>query len=89
MLDPAVVPSVDEAVEMYIQAGGSITLESSFGVDPLANDENLIRRRELHFSQNIGSFADIFNNIVSGDRTLMETAILLFFNTTVNLSPNI
>jgi hypothetical protein len=87
VLDPEVVPSVDEAVQMYLHAGGTITPESTFGVDPLANYDNLIRRREQLFSQNIGSFTNIFNNVISGDGTLMETALFFFFNTTVNLSP--
>ena len=41
MVDPTVLPSVDEAVQMYTTAGGTITRECCFGFDPLAADENL------------------------------------------------
>lgn len=82
----AVVPEVDLAVQMYINAGGTITPETSFGFDPLAGDENRMRRRENHLVQSVGSYPDIFNNIISGDGSLMEAAILLFFNTTVHLA---
>ena len=56
-VDATVVPNVDEAVQMYTDAcaGGTITQECSFGIDPLAADENLKSRREEHFSQMIGS----------------------------------
>ncbi len=54
--------------------------------DPLAADENLKNRREEHFSQMIGSFTGVHNNIISGDGSLLQSAILLFFNTTSELA---
>ena len=38
LLDPAVVPSVNEATEMYTRQGGTITTESTFGVDLLVRE---------------------------------------------------
>ena len=67
-------------------AGGTITQECSFGIDPLAADENLKHRREEHFSQMIGSFTGVYNNVISGDGSLLQSAILLFFNTTSELA---
>ena len=87
ILDATVVPTVDEAVEMYISSGGTITRESTCGFDPLANYDDLIRRREQEFAQNIGSFSDIFTNAINGDGSMMERAILFMYDTTVNLSP--
>ena len=86
-LNPADVPSVDDAVQMYTNAGGVVTSECSFGIDPLANDDALIRRRDTEFKRNNLSFHEIFQNAVNGDGSLMETALLSFINTTRDLSP--
>jgi len=73
-LNPADVPSVDaDAVQMYTNAGGVVTSECSFGIDPLANDDALIRRRDTEFKRNNPSFHEIFQNAVNGDGSLMET----------------
>ena len=80
------IPNVDEAVQMYTDAGGTITQECSFGIDPLAAHQNLKNRREAHFSQMIGSFTGVYNNVISGDGSLLQSAILLFFNTTTELA---
>lgn len=84
-IDAALIPNVDEVVQMYTDAGGTITLESSFGSDPLAGDENLKSMREQRFSQVIGSFTSVYNNVISGDGSLLQSAILFFINTTTEL----
>ena len=45
-VNPYLVPSVEDAIQMYTDAGGTITLNSSFGVDPLASSDALINQRE-------------------------------------------
>ena len=85
-VDVTLIPNVDEAVQMYTDAGGTITQECSFGIDPLAAHQNLKNRREAHFSQMIGSFTGVYNNVISGDGSLLQSAILLFFNTTTELA---
>ena len=37
-LTPTIVPSVQDAIQMYTNAGGVLTSECSFGNDPLADD---------------------------------------------------
>ena len=86
MVDPTVIPSVDEAVQMYTTAGGMITRECCFGFDPLAADENLKNQPEQLLQQDIGLFTDVFNNVISGDGALLQSAILHFFNTTTELA---
>ena len=86
-LTPATVPSVQDAIQMYTNAGGVLTSECSFGNDPLADDGALRNRRDAEFVQNNPSFSQIFENVIIGNGALMETAILSFINITRYLSP--
>ena len=86
-LSPTVVPSVQDAVQMYVSAGGVLTPECSFGNDPLVNDEALRNRRDAEFAQNNPPFPQIFQNVISGNGALMERAILSFIDITRYLSP--
>ena len=72
---PSLVPSVEDAIQMYTDAGGSITLNSSFGVDPLASSDALINQREIEFTQNNPTFDDIYSNVINGDGSFMVTAV--------------
>ncbi len=85
VVDHSLIPSVDEATEMYTSAGGRITRECSFGIDPLANDLELVTQRDREFSDN-HIFPDIFNNVGSGEGSLFKSAVLSFINTTINLT---
>ncbi|XP_032228384.2 uncharacterized protein LOC116611877 [Nematostella vectensis] len=87
ILHPSIIPSVEEAIRMYRQAGGSITEDCSFGVDPLLNHNVHLQRRNARFFQNNPSFHCIFQNIVNGDGSLMESAILSYLDLTKTLSP--
>ena len=51
-LTPTIVPSVQNAIQMYTNAGGVLTSECSFGNDPLADDWALRNRRDAEFAQN-------------------------------------
>ena len=81
-LSPTVVPSVEDAIQMYTNAGGVLTSECSFGNDPLADDEALRNRRDAEFAQNSPSFSQIFENVIVGNGALIETVILSFINIT-------
>ena len=59
-LNPTIVPSVQDAIQMYSNAGGVLTSECSFGNDPLADDGALKNRRDAEFVQNNPSFSQIF-----------------------------
>ncbi|XP_067030871.1 uncharacterized protein [Acropora muricata] len=86
-LTPTIVPSVQDAMQMYTNAGGVLTSECSFGNDPLAHDGALRNRRDAEFVRNNPSFSQIFENVIIGNGALMETAILSFINITRYLSP--
>lgn len=81
------MPSVQDAMQMYTNAGGVLTSECSFGNDPLAHDGALGNRRDAEFVRNNPSFSQIFENVTIGNGALMETAILSFINITRYLSP--
>ena len=78
-LTPTIVPSVQDAIQMYTNGGGVL--------DPLADDGALRNRRDAEFVQNNPSFSQIFENVIIGNGALMETAILSFINITRYLSP--
>lgn len=84
--NPAIIPSVDQAICMYENAGGRITRESSFGIDPLKDNATLTTRREEHFVQNNSAFDDIFSSLVNGNSSPFERAILSIVGFTQNLS---
>ncbi|XP_078366983.1 uncharacterized protein LOC144660070 [Oculina patagonica] len=84
--NPTIIPSVDQAICMYENAGGSITRESSFGTDPLRDNAALTTRREELFVQNNSSFDDIFSSLVNGNSSHLERAILSFVDITRHLS---
>ena len=86
-LTPTIVPSVQNAIQMYTNAGGVLTSECSFGNDPLADDWALRNRSDVEFAQNNPSFSQIFENVIIGNGALMETAILSFINIARYLSP--
>lgn len=85
-VNPAMIPSVEDAVQMYTDAGGHITHDSSFGIDPLASSDALINQRETEFIRDYPTFEEIYSNITNGDGSLMVSAVLSFINTTRNLS---
>ncbi|XP_028517065.1 uncharacterized protein LOC110246379 [Exaiptasia diaphana] len=85
-VDDSLVPTADEAVSLYSAAGGRITTDCQFGIDPLAEDETLVRRREQHFSRNNSSFSEIYNNVVSGNGSFLEQAILDFISLTRHIA---
>ena len=79
------MPSVQDAIQMYTNAGGILTSECSFGNDPLADDGALRNRRDAEFVQNNPSFSQIFENVIIGNGALMETAILSFVKTSQDI----
>lgn len=81
------VPSVEDAIQMYTDAGGTITRDSSFGDDPLANSGVLNNQRETEFIRDNPTFQEIYSNVINGDGSLLMSAVLSFFNITRNLSP--
>ena len=46
------IPSMEDAVQMYTDAGGQITHYLPFGIDPLASSDTLINQCETEFIRN-------------------------------------
>ena len=80
-VNPAMIPSMEDAVQMYTDAGGHITHDSSFGIDPLASSDTLINQRETEFIRDNLAFEEIYSNTINGDGSLMVSAVLSFINT--------
>ena len=70
-VDPRLVPSPEDAVRQYEEAGGHLTHFSGFGEDPLANDTVLIHQRDAEFHQRFPNFDPFFTN--------WSTVMTLFF----------
>jgi len=80
------VPTTDDVLTLYTQAGGQITTDYSFGMDPLAANGILLRRREEQFTQSNPSFIEIYNKVINGNSWLMKQAIISFISITKIIS---
>ena len=60
------MPTLDEAVSAYEASGGRLTTSSSFGRDPLAGHENLLRERQRSMDDHIPAPAELFSFAVNG-----------------------
>lgn len=88
-INPSLVPTVEEAIILYENAGGKLTHECCFGKDPLQGSVQVIRRRESKFRIENPSFDMIFDNLVSGDGSLFENAVLSFMQITDSLTQHL
>ena len=81
------IQSVEDALQMYTDARGTITRVSSFGIDPLASSDELVNQRETEFIRDNPTFDEIYSNVINGDGSSMVSAVLSFINITRSLSP--
>lgn len=83
-INPTLVPTVDEAITFYENAGGQLTRECCVGLDPLMGNDEAIQRRERMFMGENPSFDVIFNNVhvTAGGGSLFEDAVLSFIRIT-------
>lgn len=80
------IPTTEEAISLYEAAGGHLTRECSFGVDPLCNNNQLINQRELLFHSSNPDFSFIYGQLVNGNPIYFEEAIISYINITRQLS---
>ena len=80
------IPDTDVAVHEYEQQGGSLTHNSLFGNDPLRERRDLVIKRNQSFEVQIGSYEEIFTDVVSGNGDLLQRAILVFLSLTQRLA---
>lgn len=82
------IPTTAEAVRMYEARGGRLTRNSTSGIDPLADRQDLVQSREHLFKCQINSFSSIFSDVVHGQGASLEAAIRLFLQLTHQLNSN-
>ena len=87
-IDFQLIPTPEDAVRQYEEAGGRLTLFSEFGADPLANNAALIHQREVIFHQTYSTFDPLFHKLVNGDDTEFCSALHHFMDITASLHPN-
>ena len=54
-IEHQLISTPEDAIRQYEAAGGHITNFNSFGIDPIANDDHLIRQRNTQFQFVMGS----------------------------------
>lgn len=81
-----VIPSPLNAVQMYTSNGGQLTVQSSFGVDPLSNNFHKQTIRQQSFGERCPSFDTIFGSIINGNTDMFKDNLLLFIDITTRLA---
>ena len=81
-----VLPNSAQAIQMFEANGGHLTEDSSFGIDPLANDMEKFQIRETVFGTKYPSFDPVFHNLVNGNDALFQNALKFFVDITYRLS---
>ncbi len=84
-VDPRLIPSPEEAVRQYEEAGGHITHFSGFGEDPLASNISLVHQREAEFYQRYPNFDPFFHKLVNGDDSAFRDGLLFLIQITQTL----
>ena len=84
-IDPSLLPSSDDAVQLYEQFGGNITQFSAFGQDPLNSRSDLVQQRETEFYQRYPQFGPFFHKLVNGDACLFREGLLYFIHISTHL----
>ena len=77
---PSLVPEPAEAPTRFTSHGGTITLFSPFGKDPLESHQELCEERQQKFMQHYPEFGPFFNTLVNGDFTLFREGLLFFID---------
>ena len=83
------VPDEIEAKSIYERVySGSITEESSFGIDPLQNNEGLLNEWETEFQQNY-QVDQMYNEIVNNRPVRLKAAMMYYTDITSQLNVGI
>jgi len=85
-LSPLLIPSPDEAVEIYETTfNGRLTEESPFGLDPLKSNQLLTDTRQQNFDANF-DISGIFGGLVNAQYADFENALVYYITETQRLS---
>jgi len=85
-IDHPLIPSADEAGSLYEESGGSLTIFSKYGEDPLAGREDLMSTRMERFSEVWPSFENIYHNLVNDDGRFFRDALFFYIDLTMQLN---
>lgn len=87
VLDHSIIPSSYDAVQMYTSlTGGTITTQSSFGLDLLVNNLQKKLIRDQYFEENCPPFLSIFSAVVNGNGQVFKDNLLLLIDITKRLA---
>ena len=83
----ALLPTVEQAVQLYLQSGANktLTMESKFGEDPLVTEHQKEIRMNM-FEQKFTRIENIFSSIVAGEIEPFRGALLFFIRVTEELA---
>ena len=84
-IHPSLVPSLDEAVDLYQSAGGHLTPSTSFGYDPLAGYEDLQRARQRAMEEMLPCPEELFSYVVNGITLPFAQSIQFMIDESANL----
>ena len=85
-MNPTLVPTSEQAVQLYQDAGGQLTLFNSFGEDPLALNFTMRQQRDWAFFKRYPTFDNVFFRLANGDDTLFREGLLFFIQITHSMS---
>lgn len=81
-LDPHLVPTTAEVVQMYEERGGRLNTDPSIGYDPIARYDHLMESREYLFMSQNPSFESIFSDVIHERIDTLVNAIKSFIQIT-------
>ena len=87
-LHPSLVPSLEDAVQLYQSSGGHLAPMTPFGEDPLAGHDDLIILRQQAMDETIPSPQDLFSNVVNGIDLPFALSIQFMVEKTIALLPS-
>lgn len=85
----SVLPTPEEAVDAYQQAGGQLTPFPKFGSDPLDGHSDLQDARNRGFITKYPDFEQLFSSVVNGNEEPFRLGLLEFISLTTRLSYSI
>ena len=88
-IGPNLVPTVEEAIRFYGNAGGKLTRECCTGTDPLHGNEEAIERRERKFKNENLTSDMIFDHLIAGNASPFENAVISFININYNIAQHL
>lgn len=81
------MPTPEDATCEFERMGGSLTIFSPFGTDPLQHRQDLVGARETEFFRHVSDFSRIFHSLVNGNDRLFRDGLKLFIDLTFRLTP--